>query len=258
MDINKIKFTDKVREVFSLSDQKAKKSKHQYIDSFHLLLTILDTQCLGKKLLESSKFDLNKLKDICDKEIDLLPVVTNINNKTEITSDLYNILKNSESEYLRLRDTYLATDILTVQIIASERFKRNNQNDDFDITLLKENLSSSRQESNIIHSSDEDTQNSLSEYLIDITKQAEEGKLDPVIGRDTEIRRTIQVLQRRTKNNPVLIGEPGVGKTAIIEGLAQRIINNEVPSGLKDKSIMQLDLAALLAGSKFRGDLKRD
>ena len=106
MDINKIKFTDKVREVFSLSDQQAKKSKHQYIDSFHLLLTILDTQCLGKKLLESSKFDLNKLKDICDKEIDLLPVVTNINNKTEITSDLYNILKNSESEYLRLRDTY--------------------------------------------------------------------------------------------------------------------------------------------------------
>ena len=256
MDINKIKFTDKVREVFSLSDQQAKKSKHQYIDSFHLLLTILDTQCLGKKLLESSKFDLNKLKDICDKEIDLLPVVTNINNKTEITSDLYNILKNSESEYLRLRDTYLATDILTVQIIASERFKRNNQNDDFDITLLKENLSSSRQESNIIHSSDEDTQNSLSEYLIDITKQAEEGKLDPVIGRDTEIRRTIQVLQRRTKNNPVLIGEPGVGKTAIIEGLAQRIINNEVPSGLKDKSIMQLDLAALLAGSKFRGDFE--
>ena len=256
MDINKIKFTDKVREVFSLSDQQAKKSKHQYIDSFHLLLTILDTQCLGKKLLESSKFDLNKLKDICDKEIDLLPVVTNINNKTEITSDLYNILKNSESEYLRLRDTYLATDILTVQIIASERFKRNNQNDDFDITLLKENLSSSRQESNIIHSSDEDTQNSFSEYLIDITKQAEEGKLDPVIGRDTEIRRTIQVLQRRTKNNPVLIGEPGVGKTAIIEGLAQRIINNEVPSGLKDKSIMQLDLAALLAGSKFRGDFE--
>ena len=89
-------------------------------------------------------------------------------------------------------------------------------------------------------SSAEDNDSSLSEYLIDITKQAEEGKLDPVIGRDTEIRRTIQVLQRRTKNNPVLIGEPGVGKTAIIEGLAQRIINKEVPSGLKDKTIMQL------------------
>ena len=92
--------------------------------------------------------------------------------------------------------------------------------------------------------------------MINITEQAEKGKLDPVIGRDTEIRRTIQVLQRRTKNNPVLIGEPGVGKTAIIEGLAQRIVNNEVPSGLKDKTIMQLDLAALLAGSKFRGDFE--
>ena len=113
-----------------------------------------------------------------------------------------------------------------------------------------------REKNKIMTPSAEDSESSLSEYLIDITKQAEEGKLDPVIGRDTEIRRTIQVLQRRTKNNPVLIGEPGVGKTAIIEGLAQRIINKEVPSGLKDKTIMQLDLAALLAGSKFRGDFE--
>ena len=113
-----------------------------------------------------------------------------------------------------------------------------------------------REKNKITTSSAEDSTSSVSEYLIDITKQAEEGKLDPVIGRDTEIRRTIQVLQRRTKNNPVLIGEPGVGKTAIIEGLAQRIINKEVPSGLNEKKIMQLDLAALLAGSKFRGDFE--
>tara|TARA_B100000035_G_scaffold297622_1_gene290570 strand:- start:7460 stop:10051 length:2592 start_codon:yes stop_codon:yes gene_type:complete len=256
MDINNIKFTDKVREVFALSDNKVKASKHQYIDVFHLLLSIIDTQCLGRKLLKSSKFDMDRLRAICNEAIDSLPVVTKINDKTEITSDLYNILKNSESESLRLGDTYLATDLLTLQIISSERFQQNPRSGDFNITLLKENLFLSREESNIINSSDEDTQNLLSDYLIDVTKQAEEGRLDPVIGRDTEIRRTIQVLQRRTKNNPVLIGEPGVGKTAIIEGLAQRIINNEVPSGLKDKSIMQLDLAALLAGSKFRGDFE--
>jgi ATP-dependent Clp protease ATP-binding subunit ClpB len=104
--------------------------------------------------------------------------------------------------------------------------------------------------------SSESVINSLSEYLINITERANQGKLDPVIGRDTEIRRTIQVLQRRTKNNPILIGDPGVGKTAIVEGLAQRIIDNEVPSGLKNKIIMQLDLAAMLAGSKFRGDFE--
>ncbi len=256
MDINNIKFTDKVREIFSLSDKKAKDRKHHYIDSFHILSAILDTQCLGKKLLESSKFDLNKLRSLCNKEFDSLPVVSSISEKTEITSDLYDVLKHSESESLKLGDSYLATDIITLQIISSERFRQIDNSGHFNVELLKENLGLSRECGKISLSSSEDMQNVLSEYLIDITKLAEEGKLDPVIGRDTEIRRTIQVLQRRTKNNPVLIGEPGVGKTAIIEGLAQRIINNEVPSGLKGKSIMQLDLAALLAGSKFRGDFE--
>ena len=102
----------------------------------------------------------------------------------------------------------------------------------------------------------EESRQALEKYTIDLTERAEQGKLDPVIGRDDEIRRTIQVLQRRTKNNPVLIGEPGVGKTAIIEGLAQRVINSEVPEGLKDKRILSLDLGALLAGAKFRGDFE--
>ena len=256
MDINNIKFTDKVREIFSLSDQKAKQYKHQHIDSVHVLLSILDTPCLGRKLLETSKLNLDKLRVECIDEIDSLPVVGNINEKTEITSNLYNVLKNSESESRRVGDTYVATDILAMQILTDKYSKDNKKNTEFDISGVKANLMLEKEKNNIMTSSAEDNDSSLSEYLIDITKQAEEGKLDPVIGRDTEIRRTIQVLQRRTKNNPVLIGEPGVGKTAIIEGLAQRIINKEVPSGLKDKTIMQLDLAALLAGSKFRGDFE--
>ena len=153
-------------------------------------------------------------------------------------------------------DTYVASDILAVQILDDKYSKDSKKNTEFDVNTVKANLMLDREKNKIMTPAAEDSESSLSEYLIDITKQAEEGKLDPVIGRDTEIRRTIQVLQRRTKNNPVLIGEPGVGKTAIIEGLAQRIINKEVPSGLKDKTIMQLDLAALLAGSKFRGDFE--
>ena len=256
MDINNIKFTDKVREIFSLSDQKAKQYKHQHIDNVHVLLSILDTSCLGRKLLEVSKLNLDKLRVECMDEINSLPVISNLSEKTEITSRLYNVLKSSESESRSVGDTYVASDILAVQILNDKYSKDSRKNTEFDLNAVKTNLLLDREKNKIMTASAEESASSVSEYLIDITKQAEEGKLDPVIGRDTEIRRTIQVLQRRTKNNPVLIGEPGVGKTAIIEGLAQRIINKEVPSGLKDKTIMQLDLAALLAGSKFRGDFE--
>ena len=256
MDINNIKFTDKVREVFSLSAQKTKRYKHQHIHSVHVLLSILDTPCLGRKLLETSKLNLDKLRVECIEEMDSLPEVANPNEKTEITPDLYNVLKSSESESRRVGDVYVATDMLAVEILTEKYSKDNKKYIELDVSTLKANLLLDREKNKIMTSSAEDNESSLSEFLVNITKQAEDGKLDPVIGRDTEIRRTIQVLQRRTKNNPVLIGEPGVGKTAIIEGLAQRIINKEVPSGLKDKTIMQLDLAALLAGSKFRGDFE--
>ncbi len=256
MDINNINFTDTVKQLFSISDQKAKQNKNQYIDNLHVIISSLNLQCLGKKLLEQINIDINELENFCEDNINLLPVVTVQNDKIEITRDLFDVIEKSQTESKRLGDTYVASDLIIFYILSDHKFRVFIEKNNIKLDQIRELIYKNRQNNKINSPSYEDSDQSLTEFLINITQQAERGKLDPVIGRDTEIRRTIQVLQRRTKNNPVLIGEPGVGKTAIIEGLAQRIVNNEVPSGLKDKVIMQLDLAALLAGSKFRGDFE--
>ena len=254
MDINNINFTDKVKEIFTISNHTAKQKKNQYIDNAHVILSILDTKCLGNQLLESAKIDTDRLRKFCNDTISALPVIATQTSKVEITTDLLEVIKKAQTEASQLGDTYIASDLIVFYILSDNKFKKFTETTGASLDTLNTIIHKHRENDKINSSSSEDKQQLLSEYLINITEQAEKGKLDPVIGRDTEIRRTIQVLQRRTKNNPVLIGEPGVGKTAIIEGLAQRIVNNEVPSGLKDKTIMQLDLAALLAGSKFRGD----
>ena len=256
MDINNINFTDKVKEIFTISDHTAKQKKNQYIDNAHVILSILDTKCLGNQLLESAKIDTDRLRKFCNDTISALPVSATQTSKVEITTDLLEVIKKAQTEASQLGDTYIASDLIVFYILSDNKFKKFTETTGASLDTLNTIIHKHRENDKINSSSSEDKQQLLSEYLINITEQAEKGKLDPVIGRDTEIRRTIQVLQRRTKNNPVLIGEPGVGKTAIIEGLAQRIVNNEVPSGLKDKTIMQLDLAALLAGSKFRGDFE--
>ncbi len=256
MDINNINFTDKVKEIFTISDHTAKQKKNQYIDNAHVILSILDTKCLGNQLLESAKIDTDRLRKFCNDTISALPVIATQTSKVEITTDLLGVIKKAQTEASQLGDTYIASDLIVFYILSDNKFKKFTETTGASLDTLNTIIHKHRENDKINSSSSEDKQQLLSEYLINITEQAEKGKLDPVIGRDTEIRRTIQVLQRRTKNNPVLIGEPGVGKTAIIEGLAQRIVNNEVPSGLKDKTIMQLDLAALLAGSKFRGDFE--
>ena len=256
MDINNINFTDKVKEIFTISDHTAKQKKNQYIDNAHVILSILDTKCLGNQLLESAKIDTDRLRKFCNDTISALPVIATQTSKVEITTDLLEVIKKAQTEASQLGDTYIASDLIVFYILSDNKLKKFTETTGASLDTLNTIIHKHRENDKINSSSSEDKQQLLSEYLINITEQAEKGKLDPVIGRDTEIRRTIQVLQRRTKNNPVLIGEPGVGKTAIIEGLAQRIVNNEVPSGLKDKTIMQLDLAALLAGSKFRGDFE--
>ena len=238
-----------------MSNDTAKNHKHQNIDTVHVLSAILQVDCFGKTLLKAQNINLDELAAICSEKINSMPVVSELSDKIEITLDLFNTIKKSESLSKVYGDTYVASDLLLYVILSSENFIET-KSCNIDLKQYKNKLDSNRKDNKVFSPSAEDIQAALSDYLVDITQQAEEGKLDPVIGRDTEIRRTIQVLQRRTKNNPVLIGEPGVGKTAIIEGLAQRIINKEVPSGLRDKKIMQLDLAALLAGSKFRGDFE--
>lgn len=257
MDINKINFTDKVREIFTLSQGKAETNKNLHIDVVHIFDSIAESTCLGRSLLEKFGIDINKFNKAIQEKINLLPVSDSHIDKIEITTKLAKILNNAYEKALRLGDKFVATDLILLSILEDKEASHFiHEKLDIDVSELEKIISSDRVNNKIDSPSSESVKNSLSEYLINITEKANQGRLDPVIGRDTEIRRTIQVLQRRTKNNPILIGDPGVGKTAIVEGLAQRIIDNEVPSGLKNKIILQLDLAAMLAGSKFRGDFE--
>ncbi len=257
MDINKINFTDKVREIFTLSQGKAETNKNLHIDVVHIFDSITESSCLGRSLLEKFGIDINKFNKAIKDKINLLPVSDSHIDKIEITTKLAKILNNAYEKALRLGDKFVATDLILLSILEDKEASHFiHEKIDIDVIELEKIISSDRVNNKIDSALSENIKNSLSEYLININERANKGKLDPVIGRDTEIRRTIQVLQRRTKNNPILIGDPGVGKTAIVEGLAQRIIDNEVPSGLKNKIIMQLDLAAMLAGSKFRGDFE--
>jgi ATP-dependent Clp protease ATP-binding subunit ClpB len=257
MDINKINFTDKVREIFTLSQGKAETNKNLHIDVVHIFDSITESSCLGRSLLEKFGIDINKFDKAIQEKINLLPVSDSHIDKIEITTKLAKILNNAYEKALRLGDKFVATDLILLSILEDKEASHFiHEKIDIDVIELEKIISSDRVNNKIDSALSESVKNSLSEYLININERANQGKLDPVIGRDTEIRRTIQVLQRRTKNNPILIGDPGVGKTAIVEGLAQRIIDNEVPSGLKNKIIMQLDLAAMLAGSKFRGDFE--
>ncbi len=231
---------------------------HNFIEPVHLLSALLDQQGGSTRpLLQKAGANVAGLVTGVKSAVEALPTVSGTGGDVHLSNDLGKILNVADKLAQQGGDTYISSELVLLAMLESK-------------TTVGELLVSSRLTTQALKSSidevrggeavsnpeAEESRQALDKYTIDLTERAEQGKLDPVIGRDDEIRRTIQVLQRRTKNNPVLIGEPGVGKTAIIEGLAQRVINGEVPEGLKDKRILSLDLGSLLAGAKFRGDFE--
>ncbi|MEK9771408.1 MAG: ATP-dependent chaperone ClpB, partial [Nitrosomonadales bacterium] len=232
-------------------------NNHSSIESAHLLKALLKPDLSdAQQLLALAGLSPN-FKSTLDGFLDKFPTVENSHGDIHISSQLNQLLNITEKKANELKDDFIASEIFLLSLKQDKSgLKELLIQNGLNFENLQKVIMESRKNETINSADAESNRQALKKYTIDLTEQARIGKLDPVIGRDDEIRRTIQVLQRRTKNNPVLIGEPGVGKTAIIEGLAQRIINGEVPDTLKNKKVLSLDMAALLAGAKYRGDFE--
>lgn len=252
------RFTSQLQLALSDAQSLAIGHDHAAIEPLHLMSAMLEQQGGAiRPLLMQVGFDVKKLRDALNKGLDQLAKLQNPTGDMSMSQDLARLLNQADRLAQQKGDQYISSELVLLaamdantvlgKILLAQGVSRQS---------LENAITHLRGGENIDDPNAEQSRQALDKYTIDLTKRAEEGKLDPVIGRDEEIRRTIQVLQRRTKNNPVLIGEPGVGKTAIAEGLAQRIINGEVPDGLKSKRLLSLDMGALIAGAKYRGEFE--